>query len=313
MRFLILLLLLSLLALPAAAEPIALTAVGKQLNAEDLTQSRVGRLAWRGTLELSSGDGRFGGYSGLLISPDGAALTAVSDLGHWLTGRPAYDGAGRLTGLEGAEIRPLRGEDGQPLRGKAEADAEGLTRDAQGRLLVSFERDHRILAYAGLDSAATALPAPPARPMDGNAGLEALEALPGGGLLAITESGEAEGGGAFLWQAGRWHPLGYPRTRNLSAVGAAAAPDGAVYLVERSWSLVGGLDLRIVRLRAADIRPGAKLRPEELAVLRPPLMVDNFEAIAARVTPQGETLLYLLSDNNLNPVQRTLLSVFAVE
>ncbi|MEX1306321.1 MAG: esterase-like activity of phytase family protein [Rhodovibrionaceae bacterium] len=307
-------LLLCLLALPAAAEPIPLTAVGKQLNAEDLQQTRIGKLDWRGTLELGSADSRFGGYSGLLIGADGLDLTAVSDLGHWLSGRLTYDGAGRLTSFTGAEIRPLLGEDGQPLHGKAEGDAEALTRDEQGRLLVSFERDHRILAYDDLGSAGVLLPAPPIHPKDGNAGLEALETLPsGGGLLALTESGEAEGGGAFLWRDGSWHPLGYRRTRNLSAVGATATPDGTVYLVERSWSLVGGLELRIARLRAAEIQPGAELRPEELAVLRPPLMVDNFEGIAARRTPQGETLLYLLSDDNLNPVQRSLLSVFAVE
>jgi hypothetical protein len=46
--------------------------------------------------------------------------------------------------------------------------------------------------------------------------------------------------------------------------------------------------------------------------MKPPLLIDNFEAIAAHVTPRGETLLLLLSDDNFNPVQRTLLTAFAV-
>ena len=124
---------------------------------------------------------------------------------------------------------------------------------------------------------------------------------------------EAEGGGAFLLQDGIWNPLGYRRLRNLSVVGATATERGEVFLLERAWSLIGGLELRIVRLDAAGIRPGAVLEPEELATLKPPLLVDNFEGIAARVTPEGRTLLYLLSDDNFNAVQRTLLTVFVVD
>ncbi len=312
--FLCFCLLFCLSSVPAAAEPISLSAVGKQLNTEAPGETRLGRLLWRGTLELSSGDSRFGGYSGLLIGRDGRELIAVSDAGHWLRGRLTYDDGGRLSGFTEAEILPLRGTDGAPLRGKKQGDAEALARDAQGRLLVSFERDHRILAYDGLESPAVAQSAPPIRPMDGNAGIEALESLPAsGGLLALTESGEAEGGGAFLWQEGAWSPLGYRRLRNLSVVGATATEQGEVFLLERAWSLIGGLELRILRLDTAVIRPGAVLEPEELATLKPPLLVDNFEGIAARVTPDGQTLLYLLSDDNFNPVQRTLLAVFAVD
>ena len=43
-----------------------------------------------------------------------------------------------------------------------------------------------------------------------------------------------------------------------------------------------------------------------LAVLRLPLSVDNFECIAVRPVPGGR-YIYLLSDNNQNPQQRTLL------
>jgi hypothetical protein len=42
------------------------------------------------------------------------------------------------------------------------------------------------------------------------------------------------------------------------------------------------------------------------------LAVDNFEGISARKTATGKTLIYLVSDDNYNPLQRTLLMMFAL-
>jgi hypothetical protein len=40
------------------------------------------------------------------------------------------------------------------------------------------------------------------------------------------------------------------------------------------------------------------------------LSVDNFEGIATRPAPAGGRYIYLMSDNNQNPQQRTLLLQF---
>ena len=61
---------------------------------------------------------------------------------------------------------------------------------------------------------------------------------------------------------------------------------------------------------ANAIKPGARLRPIHLATLAPPLTVDNFEGVAARRGPQGETLIYLVSDDNFQAAQRTYLMMF---
>ncbi len=68
-----------LVAHPAAAEPLALGARAVPLHAEDPERTRVGALRYRGGLELTSSDGRFGGLSGLLVSEDGGRMTAVGD------------------------------------------------------------------------------------------------------------------------------------------------------------------------------------------------------------------------------------------
>ena len=94
---------------------------------------------------------------------------------------------------------------------------------------------------------------------------------------------------------------------------AALLPDGGVLVLERRFTLLGGLAIRVVRLSADEIKPGARLTGEELAFFRPPLAIDNMEALAVRRGPAGETLVYLMSDNNFNPIQRTLLLHFALD
>ena len=54
------------------------------------------------------------------------------------------------------------------------------------------------------------------------------------------------------------------------------------------------------------------LSKDELALLTPPLPVDNFEAISAVRMANGVTRLYILSDNNFSSRQRTLLYAFDV-
>ncbi|HSD92174.1 MAG TPA: hypothetical protein VLB11_04020, partial [Methyloceanibacter sp.] len=42
------------------------------------------------------------------------------------------------------------------------------------------------------------------------------------------------------------------------------------------------------------------------------LNIDNMEAIAAHRTSSGETVLTVMSDDNFNPLQRTLILQFAL-
>ena len=49
-----------------------------------------------------------------------------------------------------------------------------------------------------------------------------------------------------------------------------------------------------------------------LAEFQPPLAIDNFEGLAVR-EDGGETLVYLITDDNFSSVQRTLLFLFALQ
>ena len=64
---------------------------------------------------------------------------------------------------------------------------------------------------------------------------------------------------------------------------------------------------RVMKLELAVDESRQTLAPRELALFEPPLTLDNFEAVDARRGPGGETLIYLLSDDNFSFRQRSLL------
>lgn len=237
------------------------------------------------------------------LGPFEARAWVVSDFGDLIRFTLRLDEAGRLVGADTAVRRPLTGLDGAVLSPKADADAEGLAILPDGRVLVSFERDHRIWSYG---VGADAQPVPVATPdaaLGDNEGLEGLAAAPAG-WLALGEAG-----GAWLCAAEACAPFG-PQTvtpaDGYRFTGADRDPAGeGWFVVERYYR--PPLDMR-VRVRRLSV-DGTLSEP--LIQLRPPASVDNFEGIAASVTTDG-TRLYLLSDDNANPLQKTLLLAFDV-
>ena len=286
------------------------------LNPDDPKQERVGQLVWRGGLEITSRDSRVGGFSGLVVSPDGRRLLAVSDKGYWFSARLRYDGGQHLSGLDEGSVARMRGLDGETLSKKKWRDAESLASLDDGSYLVSFERKHRIWRYSpshGLaDTLPTAWPEPDGfKALRKNRGVEALVALRNGGILALAQDrGDRLDSRGFLWKEKRWSRLTYHRPEGFAPSGATRLPGGDILVLERKELRSRGNIVRLVRLSPSDFDPGADLRGHELARLEAPLTVEKFEGIAARKGPGGETLIYLLSDDDLTKHRRTLLVIF---
>jgi hypothetical protein len=305
---------------PAAAQPIAVTAEPIPLNPRDAGQSRVGALDFLAGFVLGARSPDWGGWSGMVLSPDGRTLTAISDLGHWLTLELRQDSSGRLLGIGAATLQPVRNLQGRPLVDKRWADGEALARDGDGSLLVAFERHHRIWRYAA-DAAVRARPAAPVdapaalRQLPANTGIEAMAVLEQGRILLISEAGlpGEPDIAAWLGHPGAWSRLTLARSGPLTVSDATLLPDGDVLLVERHFSLLGAAEVRLSVVPRAAIRPGGRLAGRTLADLTPPLSIDNFEAAAARPGPAGSTLIYLLSDDNQSFLQRTLLVQFRLD
>lgn len=295
---------------PPASGParIAVTAQRLPLDPADPARNAVGRLSYRGGLVLSAADPRFGGLSGLRWR-DGR-LHAVSDRGDFIVLEPRED-KDRLVGLAGATLTRLRDPKGQPLGRKA--DAEALTEDGTGGWLVAFERDHRVWRYPDPDGPAVATGIEPAAllgPLAGNQGVEAMAGSAEALFLCAERTTAGAGQPNCVLGSGTPKPVAVgiesPRRRAAYVPTDADRLDQAsVIVLLRSYSQWEGPAAMIAIWRA-----GTGTTP--LAALEPPLSVDNMEGIAVR-HEGGRTYIYIVSDDNFSPLQRTLLMKFRLE
>ncbi|MCW5731103.1 MAG: esterase-like activity of phytase family protein [Alphaproteobacteria bacterium] len=295
------------------AEGFILRAEPIPLAPERPSETRAGRLEYLAGFVLTSPDERLSGLSAMELSADGSRLTAVSDFGHWLLAELRHDTTGRLAGFAGAAMVPLLGRDGRPLEGKSMADAESIAVDPRGGFLVGFEGQHRVWRY--LDPMARPAPVrlpPEIARLPANRGIEAMTMLANGDLFLLSEGVADDNGDSMGWlrRAGAWSRLGVAQHDAYRPTGLATLPSGEVLLLERRFQILTGVRARLSVIRAGDIAAGARIEPERLAELGPGFNVDNFEAVAVRAAPGGGALVYLMSDDNRNPLQRTLFMQF---
>lgn len=282
---------------------------------------RTGALEWRGGLEISHDDERFGGLSAMIVSGDGARLLAVSDSAWWVTSELGWAENGHLTSFDSVTIATMRDENGNHLEG-VRGDSEGLAALGDGRYAVSFEREHRIWAYdigTEWDRADAARPVPvtgplPADPVQENGGMEALAGLGDGGLLTGFEYPLGGSTDYNIWhRTGQdWQSTSMEALPEYGLTGMTVI-EGQVYALERYYSPAVGNRIRIIRFAEADLGRDAVIEPEVLAELGPENSIDNFEGITA--FRRGEELILLIvSDDNyrVHGPQRTLLMAFAV-
>lgn len=288
------------------------------LKIDDPSERRVGRLIWRGSIAMTGDSRNFGGWSDLFVSPDGRSLSSISDEGSWLTATIDYDGKGDLIGLSGGRIGSLRGLNGQPLADKIMADAESMARLPDGSWLVGFQRHHRFWRYASFEATPVLVEGPAELPRQPpNGGVEALAALADGRIVAISEELLDKPGSLMGWigtpvEGSRyvWNTFSYSKTQSFKPTALAQLPDGSLATLERHFDGVY-VHIRVMRFALAQLQPGATLAAEELARFSSSsYMVDNMEGLAATTGPRGETLLWLISDDNFNPLQRNILQLF---
>ncbi|MFN3879772.1 MAG: esterase-like activity of phytase family protein [Brevundimonas sp.] len=242
--------------------------------------------------------------SDLKLTGDGGFVT-VSDAGDLVRGDIRLDADGRLIGLDHFRSRRLTLEDGRAISDKQDGDAEGLVITPSGELLVSFERRHRIWNYGSL-SALKAQPTPMRAPdfaFTENDGMEGLAVAPNGWRV----SGEA--GGVWDCSSARCTVVTAPPEKPIPdsdyrITGLDRDPSGdGWFVVQRLYR--APIDMRA---RVRRMAPDGTLGPI-LIELKLPGTTDNFEGVAAE-TRRGKTRLYILSDDNFNPAQRTLMLAF---
>jgi hypothetical protein len=288
------------------------------LSSANPPPTSLGRFVYAGGIAISSPDTqRLHGLSDLKFGPDGG-LVSVSDDGDLFEARLKLDETGRLVGLTDGKLSPLKGLDGQPLQGKEQADAEGLAILANGDRLVSFERNHRIWLYPRQADGSYGLPRAvnkPATTFPDNEGMEALTAYPIAGPDAYLVGGE-EG---EVWLCKVSVPcVGLapqsPPDFTWGLTSFAAFEGQAIAALYRSFDPVRGWRGQ-VRFVVDPRVPAARQALAASVTLDGATTRDNFEGIALSKSPSnspmaGATRIYLITDDNDTPLERTLLMAF---
>ncbi len=290
------------------------------LDGEDPGRTEFGKLIYLSGIVMRSESVDFGGISGLQISAGGKRILAVTDAGKWLSASLVYEND-RLAGLGQAEISPLLGEDGQAIRGRHEVDSESLTLEQPGNLdgplYVSFEGNHRVWYYPkGLGGKALPVWMPSGvRQAPSNKGIEAFDRRADGSFIALAEEYLDRDGNHTGWLVGKdgAHNIYLRREGEFDPTDLEFLPDGDLLVLERRYSLLGGPGMQIRRIKADTIKPDALLDGEVLINLTARYGIDNFEGLAVRTNANGETIIYVVSDNNFNPLQKNLLLMFKLK
>jgi hypothetical protein len=303
-------------------QPITVGATAiESFDAGDPTRIRFGKLVFRGGLVLDSTHRSFGGFSSLRVLADGERFLAVTDKGHWLRGRIVSRG-GRPIAIADAEMAPILGPDGRPVSRRGWYDTEALAEEG-GVVHVGIERVNQILRFDygkdGLRARGQPIALPPAiKALPHNQGLECLVAAPASGalagtLIAISERGLDARGNLQGFLLGRVAgAFSLVRSDDFDVSDCAVTPRGELLVLERRFSWLSGLAMRIRSLRLADVKPGATLDGPVLINADLGQQVDNMEGLAVHRAPDGALVLTLISDDNFSPLQRTLLLQFTL-
>jgi hypothetical protein len=288
----------------------------------DRAHTRFGALEYRSGLVLTSSFPAFGGLSGLRLDPKGERFISFSDKGNWFTGRIVYRGR-EMTGLADVESAPMLGPDGRPIAARKWFDTESIALDGSF-VYIGIERVNQVLRFdfsKGFTRSRGEVVQIPvaAHKLPFNKGLEALVFVPkdmplAGTLIAFSERGLDAKGNLIAFLIGGPTPgqFSVRRTDEFDISDAVLLPSGDLLVLERKFSLVAGLGIRIRRIALASVAPDAVV--DGPAIFQADLSneVDNMEGIDAHVTPEGETVLTMVSDDNFLMIQRTLLLQFTL-
>jgi hypothetical protein len=312
---------------PSAPEPLAKIEVRARpilaFEPGNPSRDRFGGLTFRGGIELTSSHRHFGGISAIRVAADGARFLAVSDKGHWLRGRIVYEGA-RPVGIADAEMAPVLGPDGKTLASRGWYDTESIAEDG-GTVWLGIERVNRIVRLDvgrdGLLARAEPIPVPEGiATLPHNKGLECLVFVPrnlplAGTLIAISERGLDDEGNlkGFLLSGSSWSEFSVKRIGDFDISDCAVTPKGDLLVLERSFSRLQGVGMRIRRVPLTSLTPGAILDGPALFEADMNYQIDNMEGLSVHREAGGALVLTLISDDNFSIIQRTLLLQFTLE
>lgn len=286
----------------------------------------IQHLVFAGGLVMQSATDTFGGLSAIGFVGTEGRLVMVSDRGNFVSGRLLYDASEAPLALAGVRIEPIQNTKGRDLPRAFARDAEALTvverPDGHSVVRVGFENLTRVADFALADG----VPGGPAMDVTipdwltntrTNQSLEAVCLAPpsspvAGSTLLLTEGvidNDGNHSGYLLGKADKG-PLSYRSGAGTDPTDCAFLPNGDLLVLERGVSLLS-FAMRLVRIPAVAVGPGAVMQGDVLfSGVGGDL--DNMEGLAVHQTPAGQTRITMVSDNNFNDWERSLLLEFTL-
>lgn len=286
----------------------------------------VGRIRFLGMLSLSdiTHDGvRFSQLSGIAWDDDEGILYAVTDKGGLFHLKPLFKND-VLTGVRLLRAFPLRELDsGKPLKW-SRADSEDLyvlnghdRRRGNTELIISFEREPRIVRYRQDGHAIAVIPLPEAlnkaeNYRNDNRMLESVCMDPSLGIITAPEIPLKSDGHdttrIFNLSGQFWR---YPYASGDRITAMECLGNGAVLVLQQNFrNPLGNVVVLLNRAQLKKATSGELLKPETIVKLDSVegYHVDNFEGL----TRHKGNRFFMISDNNDLFVQRSLLMYFEI-
>ena len=220
-------------------------------------------------------------------------------------------------------LAPILNSSGIPLKRTKWFDTESLALD-NGIAYVGIERQHDVLRFDygrdGWRARGTAIPVPANfKKLPHNRGCEGLGIAPKNTPLASALVGISERSGergqsttGFILTGPKRGEFRYALRDGFDVTDLAFLPGGDMLVLERFYSPLRGVGVRIRRIDGKTILPDATLDGPLLLDADLGYNIDNMEAIGVHRAANGQTILTLLSDDNFSMLQRTIFLQFAI-
>ncbi|MEN0001069.1 MAG: esterase-like activity of phytase family protein [Pseudomonadota bacterium] len=284
-------------------------------------QQQFGPLTFVGGLEMTSREPHFGAISATTMRDN--TIWLITDTGYWINGILQRDRDGRAQDINNATFGEIKAAGGARFSNKWEVDAEGVALTANGTVLISFERDHRIAEYAWANGDLTFVrqetPPVPLYELRQNRGFEALAIAPSGfaypdAVVGVSEKSLDRDANimGFINPPGPSNAFEFSvrRTDNFDVTDAAFLPGGDLILLERRFNLAQGIAMRLRRIASDALAPGATVDGPTLLQADMAYQIDNMEGLSIAPISEGRVRLTLVSDDNKSLLQRNLLLEF---
>ena len=310
----------------ALAEDVTVTSVPIDSFRGSALGERIDGLVWRGGIQMTSDASQFGGLSGIAFTTAEQKLAFVSDKGWFISGQLIYDDRGAPLELIGVSAGAIQNSKGNDLPRQFARDAEAITPIVRNgdiaAVRVGFENLTRVADFELDDGrpggAAREVGIPDwLSHLRTNTSLEAVCIAPpaspvAGSTMLITEGTATDSGDIAAYMLGHRDrgEFAIAKTEGVRPTDCAFLPDGDLLVLERGTGLLGFV-MQVRRIPAADVRPGAVINGT-VVLSASGGAIDNMEGIAVHQGPSGETRITLVSDDNFNDWERTLLLEFAL-